>query len=446
MSYLVSELIRKKRDGGELLPAEIQFLVKGFAEGSIPDYQITAWLMAAFLKGLNAEETFQLTCEMKNSGRTLNWRALSANFRDEVFVDKHSTGGIGDKVSVVLAPLAASLGLKVPMMSGRGLGHTGGTVDKLESIPGFSLFPDEAQMVKLLDEVGVCMMAQAKDLCPADRKLYALRDVTGTVESISLITASIFSKKWAEGIDAIVFDVKSGEAAFMQNEADAQALALSLKKTAERAGLKASSVRTRMEEPLGVMIGNALEIQESIWILEDEYPSERARKIAAPLRQLCLELTAEMAVLSGRYASFAEALKVCEAHLQQKKALKVFEHMLEKQGAKAHWRETIFAPVQRLPLSSPTAGYIAKIHSRNMGVAGLKIAVGRQKTDDIIDHAVGFEMNVAVGDTVAPGEILLWAHVRNAEQLARVQKDLLACLVITEKPAPAARPLVLERI
>ncbi len=446
MTFLVAELIRKKRDGAKLSPDEISFLVRGFSSGTIPDYQITAWLMAAFIRGLDLEETFQLTRQMKESGKSLDWRKISSNFSSDVFVDKHSTGGIGDKVSLILAPIAAALGLKVPMMSGRGLGHTGGTVDKLESIEGFTMYPSEALMVKCLDEVGLCMMAQAPELCPADRKLYSLRDVTATVENISLITASILSKKWAEGVDAIVFDVKSGSAAFMESEDDSRALASSLARTAKRAGLKASSIRTRMEEPLGAFVGNALEVQESYDILAGTFADPKKAALAQGLRDLSLGLSAEMLFLSGRTPSFESALEKAKGVLEKGEALKIFEKMILAQGGKPHWQSTLSKAPHRIPLLSPRAGHIQSIRSRGLGVAGLHIGMGRTRAEDKIDSAVGFEMNVSVGDTVKKGDVLLWAHLRHPDQFEIISKGLLESFNLSDQPTHSPPPLIIERI
>jgi len=437
MSFIVSELIRKKRDGLELTNDEIHFLVSGFATSSIPDYQISAWLMASFFRGMTVEETFQLTVEMKNSGRSLDWRSLSTNFQDEKFADKHSTGGVGDKVSLILAPVAACLGLKVPMMSGQGLGHTGGTVDKLQSIPGFNMYPTEEQMIRGLDEVGLCMMAQAKDLCPADRKLYSLRDVTSTVESLPLITASILSKKWAEGVDAIVFDVKMGNAAFMQKFSDAQLLARSLVETAKRAGLKALSVITRMDEPLGMMIGNALEVKESLEILRGHQNS--------PLKTLSLKLAAEMAVLAGTRKDIDSAMQDAEASIRNGQALEKFFLMAKTQNAVEGWEEKLAEAPLRIPLLSPHTGYIKNIGSRALGIAGLKIGVGRRRAEDSVDPAVGFEMSVIPGQKIDKDEPLLWMHLRSKEQFAELAPELLSCFEYSQT-GHILPELILERL
>ena len=429
----VSEIIRKKREGLELLPDELEFLVHGFADGSIPDYQISAWLMASFLCGMSKEETLTLTTLMRNSGKTMDWRSMSSNFGNAKFADKHSTGGVGDKVSLILAPLAVCFGLKVPMMSGRGLGHTGGTVDKLESIPGFTMYPSEDMMVKNLDEVGCIMMAQSDDLCPADKKLYSLRDVTATVESIPLITASIVSKKWAEGIDAIVYDVKCGSGAFMADRDHARRLAESLVNVSALAGMESSAMITRMEEPLGSMIGNSMEVKESLWILANEYPSELHKKVCAPLMHLCCDLTVEMALLSGarsdRDAAKAEALQF----LNDKKALAIFNTMAVAQGANANFVEQLSKAEHVTDVCADFDGYLQAIDSRQLGIIGLDIGAGRKQTDDKIDHAVGFEVLCTSGSEVSKGDVLFKLHARNADQAKSIANAAKACFNIVDK-------------
>ncbi|NCN40449.1 thymidine phosphorylase [bacterium] len=446
----VSEIIRKKREGQELLPDELEFLVKGFADGSIPDYQISAWLMASFLCGMSTSETLTLTTLMRNSGKTMNWRKMSSNFENEKFADKHSTGGVGDKVSLILAPLAVCFGMKVPMMSGRGLGHTGGTVDKLESIPGFTMYPTEAMMLKNLDEIGTIMMAQSNDLCPADKKLYSLRDVTATIESVPLITASIVSKKWAEGIDAIVYDVKCGSAAFMSDVGDAKRLSESLVKVSSQAGMASSAMITRMEEPLGSMIGNAMEVEESLWILSDEYPSELHRKICEPLKELCCDLTVEMAMLSGlqsdREKAKAEALKF----ISEKKALEVFSRMAVAQGAAKNFRDALPKAEFIMDITAEKDGTLAAIDSRSLGVIGLDIGVGRKRAEDPVDPKVGFEVLSQVGQKISKGDVLCRIHARDKAQAesiyAGVQQSFQMILPTTSVSTIGKQHLFIDRI
>lgn len=448
VKFLVPDLIRKKRDGEALSPEEISFLVKGFSDGTIPDYQVSAWLMASYLKGLTKDETLRLTRAMRDSGHTFSWRETSANFKNAKFADKHSSGGVGDKVSLILAPVAACLGLKVPMMSGRGLGHTGGTVDKLESIDGFNMHPSVDQIVRLLDDVGVCMMAQAADLCPADRKLYHLRDVTATIDNVPLITASIVSKKWAEGAEAIVFDVKCGSAAFMNTPARAQALATSLVEASTGAGLKARAWITRMDEPLGSMVGHALEVKESLWILANEFPSARHKTLAGPLTELSLGLAAEMAVLAGARRTFDEALADAKAAIESKLALRVFQDMAKAQGARDGWFERLAQAEKRVALSAPRAGRITAIDSFGLAMAAVRLGGGRLTSDDKIDPAVGLEMVVRPGDDVAAGDALLYFHVRPThDQLTReLASDTLRCFTFDGPDAVNPDRLLLGKV
>ena len=432
MSFVVSEILAKKRDKEILSAEEITFLIKGISSNDIPDYQASAFLMASFLNGLNNQETVELTRAMKDSGRVLRWRELNPNFESHTLVDKHSTGGVGDKVSIVLAPLAKAMGLTVPMMSGRGLGHTGGTIDKLESIAGFNCYPGHQEMLNMLLKSGICMMAQAKDLCPADAKLYALRGVTATVESIPLITASIVSKKWAEGVDNLVFDVKCGSAAFMPTLEDARSLAQSLVSASQGAGLNAMACITRMEEPLGYAIGNALEIKECICILKNEYQTQVHKKLALPLKNLILHLCAKMKEISDPETGYEKSLNLAQEQLNSGSAWNAFEEMLKLQGAKADYTNHFATAKKTFELKSTSNGIIKNIHSRGFGLAGIKVAMGRKQTDDVIDAAVGFEMMCRPFDNVAEGDCLMIAHLQNEEQWQEVKSDLLACFEWSE--------------
>lgn len=428
-AFLCSEIIRKKRDGKKLSSAEIFFVVKGAASGSVPDYQLSAWLMAAFLKGLDVQETLALTEHMKNSGETLEWRKLSTNFKNNVFVDKHSTGGVGDKVSLVLAPLVACFGLKVPMMSGRGLGFTGGTVDKLECIPGFNMYPERKKMIEVLDQVGACMMAQAPALVPADRKFYALRDVTATVENVSLITASIVSKKWAEGVDAIVFDVKCGQGAFMTDLSDARALAQSLVSVASSAGLKAKACLTRMNEPLGAFVGNTLEVLEALSLLKNVYPTPVHAHLAEPLKKLCVSLAAEMALLTGTRDKLETAEQNALEFLESGQALKLFYQMCKLQGAESGWEEALEKPTQIVDILAKEKGCVQSISGRTLGLLGLELGMGRKKMEDTIDPSAGFELLKGVGDDVELGEPLLRVHLGKFQLDDRMKEQLLSAYV-----------------
>lgn len=449
-NFLVPELIRKKRDGGRLGDDEIRYLVKGLSDGSIPDYQAAAWLMASYLRGMERAETACLTRAVRDSGQCFDWRKLSRNFRHERFADKHSTGGVGDKVSLILAPVAVCLGLKVPMMSGRGLGHTGGTVDKLESIPGFSMHPTEKQMIEFLDRTGTFMMAQREDICPADKRLYHLRDVTATIESVPLITASIVSKKWAEGVDAIVFDIKCGSGAFMETPQQAETLAKSLVATAEDAGMKALACLTRMDEPLGSMIGNSLEVIESLRILSDEYPSEECQRLSKPLLDISLRLAAEMAVLGGTRPDLETALEHARESITDGSALRVFVEMTQNQGAVEDWHEKLPTTRASYPIVSPRQGVLTAIKSRELGLFGIRMGAGRERLDSKIDPAVGIEMCVGPGDEVVEGEPLLFLHLHDdarGRNLREVfEKSVLDIFEFDGEPAGDPTDLLIKRI
>ncbi len=444
-AFLVSELLRKKRDGLALNDDEIAFLVRGFSDGSIPDYQVAAWLMAGYLKGFSRHETLFLTRSVKESGRCFDWRALSANFRNAVFADKHSSGGVGDKVSLVLAPVAACLDLKVPMMSGRGLGHTGGTVDKLESIPGFTMQPSERQMVEWLDRTGVCLTAQSHDLCPADRKLYHLRDVTATIDSVPLITASIVSKKWAEGVDVVVYDVKCGEAAFMTDLPQAQALGRSLVDATAGAGIRALACVTRMDEPLGSMIGNANEVTECLWMLRDDYPSANHRRLAAPLLELSLRLAAEMAVLGGTRGTMEQAISDARAAITSGRALQVFMDIARNQGAVAGWESRLPQAAVTRVVKATRSGTITHIHARRLGLAGIRMGAGRATAESRIDVAVGIEMLVRPGDVVANGDALMRLHLQ-AGQTVEIEPEIEQIFGFDDPSGPPVPELLIERI
>ena len=438
------DIIRKKRDRGELSQKEINFFITGLCQKTIPDYQVSSWLMACTLNGLQTEEIFHLTQAMRESGDTFNWRQLSPQLKSHKFADKHSTGGIGDKVSLVLAPLAACVGLTVPMMSGRGLGHTGGTVDKLESIAGFNLYLNRDQMLRCLEEHQVLMMAQSDSICPADKILYALRDVSGTVESVGLITASIVSKKWAEGVDSILFDVKFGSAAFMPTLAKAKELASSLIATSQKAGLRASAALTRMEEPLGWAIGNALEIEECLEILSDNYQSPRRRELSAPLKELCIDLVAKMSLEHQLFPSFEEAKQQTQAKLSSHQALERFYLMLKAQGADPNWQNKQVPAHNNVTISSPASGYIHNIHSKNLGLAGRKIKMGRYQLSDSLDYASGYELFVRPGDYVSKGDPLLSIKHNLAENIDDVVAQALPCFEIAEHTAPHPQKLLLD--
>jgi pyrimidine-nucleoside phosphorylase len=433
--FRVIDLIRKKRDGGPLSSLEIEYLVGGCTNGSIPDYQMAAWLMAVVLRGMTREETAALTHAMLYSGEVLDLSSLPAKK-----VDKHSTGGVGDKTSLVLAPLVAAGGLYVPMISGRGLGHTGGTLDKLEAIPGFRVGLTVSEFHHVLKACGCCMIGQTEKIAPADRKLYALRDVTGTVESPYLICASIMSKKLAEGTDALVLDVKTGSGAFMKKEEDAVFLAELMVETGELMGKQMAALITDMNQPLGRMVGNALEVQECIEILHGGGPPD--------LRELCLELGAWMFYLGGVTKTIAQAKQLCEQLIASGQAFDRFRQMVELQGGDV---STIDDPT-RLPrtahhveVPSPRTGYVAAIACEQIGTACVILGGGRERKEDAIDPAVGIVVHRKIGDKVSMGEPLCTIHCHSDAQAARARAMLEESYRIADEP-PAHKTSLVHRV
>ena len=431
-TFRAIDVIRKKRDGVELSRGEIEGLVNAHTSGDIPDYQVSAWLMAVVLKGMTRPETAALTDAMLHSGEVLDLSSLAAKK-----VDKHSTGGVGDKTSLVLAPLAAAAGVAVPMISGRGLGHTGGTLDKLEAIPGFNVNLPVETFRRVLETCGCCMIGQTAEIAPADRKLYALRDVTGTVESPYLICASIMSKKLAEGIDALVLDVKTGSGAFMKSEKDASFLAELMVETGERMGKQVVALITDMDQPLGNMIGNALEVVECVDILRGAGPAD--------LRELCLDLAGWMLHLGGAAKSVAEGKKQSESLISSGKALERFRQMIELQGGDPR----VIDDPKRLPQAQHTtqtvsarAGYVSSMQCEQIGTACVILGGGREKKEDSVDPAVGIVLHKKVGDKVEAGEPLATIYY-NAEAKAQHARRLIeqSC-EITDTPPAHRRPLV----
>ncbi len=431
-TFRAIDVIRKKRDGVELSQAEIEGLVKAYTEGSIPDYQVSAWLMAVVLKGMTRPETAALTDAMLHSGDVLDLSALPRRK-----VDKHSTGGVGDKTSLVLAPVAAAAGVAVPMISGRGLGHTGGTLDKLEAIPGFNVNLPVAEFRRVLEVCGCAMIGQTAEIAPADRKLYALRDVTGTVESPYLICASIMSKKLAEGIDALVLDVKTGSGAFMKSEKDAAFLAELMVETGERMGKQVVALITDMDQPLGNMIGNALEVVEVVEILRDAGPED--------LRELCLELAGWMLHLGGVSKTVAEGKQESAKLISSGEALDRFRQMVELQGGDAR----VIDDVKRLPqarhttqVASAKAGYLASMQCEQIGTACVILGGGRERKEDAVDPAVGIVLHRKVGDRVAAGEAIATIHYNAEAQAARARQLIEASCQVAEAPPATKQPLI----
>lgn len=431
------DLIIKKRDGGELTSEEIHAFIHGYTRGEFPDYQMAAWLMAVLLRGMTRAEIAALTQAMLTSGETLDFSDLPAPK-----VDKHSTGGVGDKTSLVLAPVVAAAGLYVPMISGRGLGHSGGTLDKLESIPGFNVNLSLADFRRVLTACGCALIGQTPEIAPADKKIYALRDVTGTVESQALICGSIMSKKLAEGVDALVLDVKTGSGAFMQKEEDAVALAELLAGTGRAVGKRVAALITDMNEPLGRWVGNALEIRECIEILQGQ-PAD------ARLRQICIELSAWMLKLGARATSLEEGRALAEEMLRSGKALAKFKEIIALQGGDA----AVCDDVTRLPqarhkvdVASPASGYIAEIDCRSVGVASCIIGGGREKKEDVIDPAVGFEIHAGLLDPVEKGQPLLTIHYNADARLAEARQLVERAYRIAPGRAAAQRPALIKRV
>ncbi|MDR1352154.1 MAG: thymidine phosphorylase [Treponema sp.] len=429
------DIIMDKRDGKELSPEAIEFLVRAYVAGEIPDYQISAWAMAVFFKGMTAEETASLTGAMLRSGAVMDLSGIEGPF-----VDKHSTGGVGDKTSLILAPLAAALGIRDPMMSGRALGNTGGTLDKLESIPGYRVNLDTEEFRRILARDGFAMTSQSKDIVPADRLLYALRDVTATVESVPLITASILSKKAAEGADALVFDVKYGSGAFMKKIEDAEALARSLADTGAAMGKKISALLTDMDEPLGNMTGNFLEVEESLDCLEGKGPAD--------LMEVTLELAARMAVLGGRAADAVEGRALCETCLAGGRPRELFLSNVESQGGSAEKLLEMRGKYRSGYSASVKAGsgsFISRIDAGKVGRAGIDLGVGRNRTEDAVSPVAGIEFHRKRGDAVKPGDTVMTVWAAGEGGLAAALPRLRDAVEYSDAPPPPRR-LVLKEI
>ncbi|MBI2570508.1 MAG: thymidine phosphorylase [Candidatus Schekmanbacteria bacterium] len=436
------ELIRRKRDGLELSAAEIAVLVDGFVSGAVPDYQMSAFLMAVFFRGMSAAEIATLTRAMRDSGETLDLSSFGGRT-----ADKHSTGGVGDKVSLVLAPLAAAAGLVVPMMSGRGLGHTGGTIDKLESIPGFDTALSTDAFLRQLDQIGVAMVAQSDRLAPADRRMYALRDVTATVESIPLIAASIMSKKLAEGCDNLVLDVKFGRGAFMQKMVDAEALARTMTAIGNANGVRTRALLSSMEQPLGLALGNAVEVEETIACLRGAGPAD--------LRELTLRLGAEMMLLAGVEASREAATARLARLLDDGSALERFRGMVVAQGGDPAYvddPQRFYRPAVTLPVVSRARGVVAGIDTLEVGLTIVALGGGRARLYEPIRHEVGVLLNRKVGDEVDAGDVLAQVLAATSAAAGEAVQRLQAAIVISGAldaagrggQPPAATPFILD--
>ncbi len=427
------DLIQKKRDGAELQQDEIEFLIRGYARGDVPDYQAAAFAMAVFFRGMTSSETVALTEAMMHTGEVLDLSDLPGPK-----VDKHSTGGVGDKTSLILAPLAAACGVYVPMISGRGLGHTGGTLDKLESIPGFNVNLSLAKLRTVLRQCGFGLIGQTPEIAPADRKLYALRDVTATVESLPLISASIMSKKMAEGIDALVLDVKCGDGAFLRSRAEAKTLAETMIAIGKGMGKRVAALLTDMEQPLGRNVGNALEVAECVETLKGRGPKD--------LESLSVELAAWMVHLGGAAASLEAARGRVREALTSGAALERLRDVIEAQGGNPRVCDDLSllpqAREQRV-LRAERDGRVTRLAARAIGHAGMLLGAGRETVASAIDPAVGFVFHKKVGDPVAVGEPIVTAHVGPTSRTDAALARLGEAIGIASE-APLRTPLVLD--
>ena len=432
MSFFPAELIKMKRSGRQHTREEIQFIIDGFVSGSLPEYQMSAWLMAVYFKGMTAKETATLTDVMLHSGRVLDFSNAKS-----IAVDKHSTGGVGDKASMILAPIAAAAGVTVPMIAGRGLGHTGGTLDKLEAIPGFSVNLSLEKFSEQVRTLGVAIIGQTAEICPADKKIYALRDVTATVESLPLICASIMSKKIAEGIGALVLDVKFGSGAFMKTIEEADQLATSLMAIGTAHGKRVSALLTNMEQPLGRFIGNSLEIGECVAILKNE--KFLGRSDFDDCRELSLELAGRMIWLGGlakdEKAGYARAVEV----LENGSAYKKFEEICKAQGGDL---AKLPMPTSQVDILAESDGFVNKIDTEQVGYAAIALGAGRLKSSDELDLTSGIEIHKKLGESVRKGEKLYTLFVKDSSRESKFAdakvRLLLATTISLQKPTVAA--------
>lgn len=433
---LAVDIIKKTRDRMPLTEEEIHYFVMAYTKGEIPDYQMSAWLMAVRINGLRPAETLALTKTMLRSGLVIDLSEIQLQK-----IDKHSTGGIGDKTSLILGPIVAACGVAVPMMSGRGLGHTGGTLDKLESIPGFDTQLELARFKTILKKQGVSFIGQTKDICPADKKMYALRDVTGTIESLPLISASIMSKKLAEDLDGLVLDVKFGSGAFMKTIDAAKELALSLQGLGKGAGKKVTAFLTNMEQPLGAYIGNSLEIYECLEIMKGNVLTNKVgTDLFADTRELSVVLAAEMLVLAGAAKDLEQGKSLANDAITSGRALKIFEEVCREQGG--NLSALPVAPVQ-ITVRSPRSGFIAGFHGEKIGMLGIKIGAGRKAVTDPIDPISGFQIHSKLGDAIEEGDALWTLYGSSKESLEAIIPELIDTVFISDKK-PAKFELIHE--
>ncbi|CAM4502599.1 thymidine phosphorylase [Myxococcus xanthus] len=429
------ELIKAKRDGGRLEPADIRAFIEAYTAGTVADYQMAAMCMAIFFRGMDSRELGAWARAMLESGEVLDLSDTPG-----VKVDKHSTGGVGDKVSLSLAPLAAACGVPVPMISGRGLGHTGGTLDKLESIPGFNVNLPTSEYRRLVREVNCCLIGQTAQVAPADKKLYALRDVTATVDCIPLIASSIMSKKLAEGIDALVLDVKVGSGAFMKRDEDARTLAKTMIGLGAEMGKKVVALLTDMDQPLGRKVGNALEVIEAVDMLRGNAPEDYT--------EVTYALTAEMLVLGKKAATVEEAREKLRKVVEDGSAVRKLKEIVQVQGGDPRSIDDYSLLPQAkatVDVVAPRDGFVTGIDTEGVGMAAVALGAGRQRTDSKIDPAVGFTLLKKSGESVKQGEPVVRVHYNDAAQLENVKARLLAAYRFGDV-APVARPLIRERV
>ena len=428
---LMNDLIVKKRDGGELSTEEIDFMIQGYTRGEIPDYQMSAMCMAIIFRGMSDKETLYLTMSMMNSGETLDLSPING-----IKADKHSTGGVGDKTSLILCPMVSACGVKIAKMSGRGLGHTGGTLDKLESFPGFNISIGEQRFFDNVNKHGIAIIGQTADLDPADKKLYALRDVTGTVPSIPLIVSSIMSKKLASGADVIVLDVKCGDGAFMKTVDEAKELARGLTRIGRLAGRKCAAVITDMDQPLGCAVGNSVEVKEAISVLKGETKGD--------MLELCLTLGSCILTQAGMAADDAAARAMLEQTITDGSALKKLAEFVAAQDGDpaAIYDPSLLpmAPVQ-MEVPSPASGYVRHIAATDVGLVSMRLGGGRATKDSVIDHSVGIVLRKKVDEPVTAGESLATIHAADEAAAHRAVAELTACYTITPD-APQAEPFI----
>jgi pyrimidine-nucleoside phosphorylase len=458
---LPAQIIQKKRDGNALTEEEIRFFINGFTSGELPDYQMSAMAMAICFQGMNFDETMWLTRAMIASGKVMEWREESARVSKGLsaskansgtqalkhsgtsfYADKHSTGGIGDKTSLIIAPLVAACGVKVPMISGRGLGPTGGTLDKLESISGFNVNLPLDKFQQITDKIGCCMIGQTAEIAPADKKLYALRDVTATVSCLSLIVASIMCKKLAENVDGLVLDVKWGSGAFMRTRESSAELAQAMVEVGKRYGKKVCALQTDMNQPLGQQIGNALEVRECIDLMNGSAQAD-------DLMEVTLALSAEMLLMAGVAKNVADAKQMLQKKLASGEALRKFAELIVAQGGDAK----VCEDVKRLPaakhtklIAAPKSGFVQSIECDQIGYAVIALGGGRKVSTDKVDFGVGFEHPKKIGDSVKGGEALMVMHYNDATRAGEAERMVQQAYTIGDKPVAARLPLIVQKI